>query len=161
MVFVICVTLQVLTRYIPFISLYWTGDVAKYSFIWAVFMGAAVMVSKSSHFSMTFIIEKFPPLILKICNLFNQLLIFVFGVMMTFYGYSLTLSFWGWSFQSLPLLDQQYLWAAVPVCGATIAIYSLFNMYELLRNPPEEGESDMVTKLLEAEQYEVSNDFKR
>src|SRR5699024_10714296 len=51
------IVFQIVTRYLG-ISVIWTEEVANYSFVWAVFMGAAIMVNRREHFSFDFLIQK-------------------------------------------------------------------------------------------------------
>ena len=44
-IFLVTVVIQMLTRYLG-ISAIWTEDVAMYSFIWSIFMGASIMVAQ-------------------------------------------------------------------------------------------------------------------
>lgn len=133
-IFVLSIILQVLTRYVSFISIYWTEEVARYSFIWAIFMGSAIMVRQNGHFAMDFLIEKLSVLKVKWINIFNQFLISVFGFLMLYYGYLLVQNFWGWTFNTIPIINQQFAWAAVPISGFMIIIYSLYNIFDILRN---------------------------
>lgn len=141
-IFLFAVIIQVLTRYLPIFSAPWTEEVATYSFIWAVFMGAAVMVRYQEHFSMGFIVEKMPDNIQKIIRVLNHTIIFTFGIVMVYYGYILTENFWGWSLSSLPTFKQGYVWMSIPVSGITIAIYSLQNLIDtiIVPNKHEGGE---------------------
>jgi TRAP-type transport system small permease protein len=57
LIFFAAIMVQIITRHLG-ISVIWTEEVANYSFIWSVFMGASVMVSKREHFSFDFLIGK-------------------------------------------------------------------------------------------------------
>src|SRR2546430_6415236 len=50
-VLIIPVTLQVVSRYTPFIPSYiWTEEMARFLFIWAIMIGAMVGVREAQHF---------------------------------------------------------------------------------------------------------------
>jgi TRAP-type C4-dicarboxylate transport system permease small subunit len=50
-ILVIPVTLQIISRYTPFIPSYiWTEEMARFLFIWTIMIGAMVGVRESSHF---------------------------------------------------------------------------------------------------------------
>ena len=57
--FVFAVILQVATRYIPWFSWLWTEQIANYTFIWSVMMGAPLGVRNKEHFSLTVLTERF------------------------------------------------------------------------------------------------------
>ncbi|MBR3118235.1 MAG: TRAP transporter small permease subunit, partial [Oceanobacillus sp.] len=56
-IFFLVIMLQIVTRHLG-ISVIWTEEVANYSFIWGIFMGAAVMVNRREHFNFDFLIRK-------------------------------------------------------------------------------------------------------
>lgn len=131
--FVIAISLQVATRYIPGFTWLWTEQIANYSFIWSMMMGAAVAVRTKQHFVLSILLEKLKETTAWVINIFIQGLVCFFGVLFTFYGLKLTVDFWNWSLTSLPQVTQGYFWMALPACGITITIYALFNIYELLK----------------------------
>jgi len=49
--FTVVVAYQVFSRYVEFVPrFFWTEEVARFSFIWMLFLGAAVAVRRQSHF---------------------------------------------------------------------------------------------------------------
>jgi TRAP-type C4-dicarboxylate transport system permease small subunit len=130
--FVVAVILQVATRYVPGFSWLWTEQIANYSFIWSVMMGAAVGVRNKQHFFLSVLTDRLKSKIAWLNRIHIQALIGVFGVFLSYYGVILTKSFWNWSLTSLPQVRQGYFWMALPVCGITIGIYAFYNVYELI-----------------------------
>ena len=129
--FVFAVILQVATRYIPGFSWLWTEQIANYSFIWSIMMGAAVRVRNKQHFFLSVLTDRFKGKTAWLNNIYIQGLIGIFGVFLSYYGVVLTKSFWNWSLTSLPQVKQGYFWMALPVCGITMGIYAFYNAYEL------------------------------
>ena len=129
-VFLICIVVQVLTRYVPFIKITWTEEIAVYSFIWAILMGAAVELKRNEHFSFEVLrgsLKGFPKLMLE---LVIYALILAFGVYLTWCGYNLTNKFWSWTLTSLPGVSQRYTWSSLIVCGATMVFYCINGIFE-------------------------------
>ena len=66
------VILQVFTRYVLKIPLYWTDEVARYCMIWAAFLGAALGISQGVHTSVqwftSFLPERIKSLVAIISN---------------------------------------------------------------------------------------------
>lgn len=131
LMFIVFVILQVMTRYVPGFTALWTEEAAKYSFIWSVMLGAAVMVRHKAHFSMGVIAEKLKGKWAFLNQLFIHLLIAAFGLIMTYYGYKLTKQFWNWNVNSLPSLSQRYIWMCLPISGFTMFLYSIDNLVDL------------------------------
>ncbi|MBZ4655312.1 MAG: C4-dicarboxylate transport system permease small protein [Peptococcaceae bacterium] len=129
-IFIIAVILQVATRYVPGFTALWTEQIANYSFIWAVLMGASVGVRNKEHFNMSFLADRLKGKVALANNILIQVMIGCFGIFIAYYGIELTKTFWNWSVNSLPQLKQRYVWMVMPVCGITMAIYAFYNAYE-------------------------------
>jgi len=138
--FVLAVTLQVATRYIPGFSWLWTEQIANYSFIWSVLMGAAVGVRQKQHFFLSVLTDRLQGKTAWVDGTLVEVLIGLFGVFLLYHGVALTKSFWGWSLTALPQVRQGWFWLALPICGATISIYAFYNVYELLNERRNEVE---------------------
>jgi TRAP-type C4-dicarboxylate transport system permease small subunit len=138
--FVLAVILQVATRYIPGFSWLWTEQIANYSFIWSVLMGAAVGVRRKQHFFLSVLTDGLKGKTAWLNSTLVQVLIGLFGVFLLYHGVALTKSFWGWSLTALPQVRQGWFWLALPICGATISIYAFYNVYELRLERRNEGE---------------------
>ncbi|WP_059103025.1 TRAP transporter small permease [Shouchella shacheensis] len=126
-VFVVCIILQLVSRYVPNITILWAAEVATYAFVWTVFLGAAVMVKHQEHFKVDFLFDKLSGLSLLIVQLISHVLIAAFGLMMTVYGSMLAKLFWEWTVNTLPELQQGYLWLVLPISGVAMMIFSLGN----------------------------------
>lgn len=136
-VFIVCIILQVLTRYVPGFSVAWTEEIARYSFIWSMLLGASAMVKSRAHYNMGIISDNLKGRLGRANKLFIHSLVALFGVMMTYYGYELTVQFWNWSINSLPVLSQRYIWMVLPVSGFTMCLYSIGNIWEEIVSPQE------------------------
>lgn len=128
--FIVCVILQVLTRYIPGFSVAWTEDIARYSFVWSMLLGASAMVKSKSHYSMGVIADKLQGRLALANKLFVHSIVAIFGAAIAYYGFELTMQFWNWSINSLPVLSQRYIWISLPISGFTMFLYSIGNMWE-------------------------------
>lgn len=142
-VFFICVLLQILTRYVPFIKVSGTEDISVYSFIWSTFLGAAVMTRKKQHFSFTFFNERAEgKLSGLIMNLIIHGLIIGFGFYVAYYGVELTMKFSKWTLTSLPNVSQGWTWSALMVGGISITIFSIANFIEVIQNYKKKGDTE-------------------
>ena len=54
------VILQVLFRYILFMPLGWSEEMARYLMTWLVFLGASIASIKGEHLAITFLLDKLP-----------------------------------------------------------------------------------------------------
>jgi TRAP-type C4-dicarboxylate transport system permease small subunit len=130
MIFLLCIVIQILTRYVPFIKIMGTEEISVYCFIWATLMGTAVMVRKNGHFAFDFFRGKVKKLPKLVTETFIQACMIAFSVYISWCGVQLTRQFWNWSLTSLPNVSQRYTWSSLIVCGITMAFYSLCDILQ-------------------------------
>lgn len=123
-IFFIAILIQIITRYLG-VSVIWTEEVANYSFIWAIFMGAAVVVNRREHFSFDFLTQKLFGKKRAGLLLLIDLIVALFAFFITLYGYEAVSTFWNYNWLSLPELKMGYIWIAIPIMGITMLIYSV------------------------------------
>jgi TRAP-type C4-dicarboxylate transport system permease small subunit len=88
---VIIVFTQVFMRYVLGESLTWSEEVARYLFIWMIYVGVSYGVQKEKHLG----VDAFPLLFEKkgriIIDMIASFSFFVFAVVMTYYGFDIVL----------------------------------------------------------------------
>lgn len=125
LLFLLAIVTQMVTRYAGIVAT-WTEDVAKYSFIWAVFMGASAMVYEKKHFAFTALQDSLKSQrSIKILSIVISVLMIVFCVLMAIYGIKLTKQFWNYTWVNVPEFKRGVTWLCVPVAGFTSVIYLL------------------------------------
>lgn len=120
---------QVITRYFLKIPLVWSEELARYLFMWTIFLGSAVAVGNKGHVVIDFVIRLVPEKYMPYNELLVNSIIVVYLVFMT---YS--------SFQVLPVVQSSltsalgisyaYVYAALPVSCIIMAIYLLRNFID-------------------------------
>jgi TRAP-type transport system small permease protein len=123
LIFFAAIMVQIITRHLG-ISVIWTEEVANYSFIWSVFMGASVMVSKREHFSFDFLIGKLKGKSKLSLLIVIDAVILLFSFALFYYGIETVQNFWNYNWTSIPELKMGYVWISIPIMGATMMIYS-------------------------------------
>ncbi|SFK08970.1 TRAP-type C4-dicarboxylate transport system, small permease component [Halobacillus dabanensis] len=131
--FFITIVIQVLTRFTG-ISAIWTEEVATYSFIWSVFMGAAVMLNRREHFQFDFLLKKLKGKGKNSLYLVNDLILLVFTFGIFYFGIQAVQNFWGYEWVSLEFMKMGYVWISVPIMGATMFIYTLAHIFRNVKN---------------------------
>lgn len=123
MIFLFTVVFQMLSRYAG-VAATWTEDVSMYSFIWAVFMGAAAMVYENRHFAFTSISDMMKNEKAKsVLAIIIYAVMFVFAVLMVYYGYKVAKQFWNYTWINIPSFKRGPTWLCLPICGLTSCIY--------------------------------------
>lgn len=131
-IFFIVIIIQIATRYMG-IPVIWTEEVANYSFIWAVFMGASVMVNRREHFSFDFLLKKLRGKSKTSLSIFNDGVLILFNVAIFYYGIEAVQNFWNYNWVSLPMLKMRYVWISVPIMGLTMAIYASAHLVQTIQ----------------------------
>lgn len=128
-IFFIAIMIQIVSRHMG-VSIIWTEEVANYSFIWSVFMGAAVMVNKREHFSFDFLKLKLKGTKKTGLTLLIDSIVLLFAVALLYYGIQAASTFWNYNWVALPGMKMGYVWIVLPFTGLTMAIYTLNHLFE-------------------------------
>ncbi|WP_246202506.1 TRAP transporter small permease [Virgibacillus doumboii] len=136
--FFIVIMIQITTRHLG-IAAIWTVEVANYSFIWAIFMGAAVMVNRREHFNFDFLTKKLKGKPRILLSIFNDLILLLFNTAIFYYGIKVVQNFWNYNWTSLPEMKMGYVWISIPIMGATMIIYTLSHLAKHVKTWKEEG----------------------
>ncbi len=132
-VFFITIVIQVITRYMG-VSAIWTEEVATYSFIWAVFMGASVMLNRREHFKFDLLLNKLTGKSKKSLFLINDFILLLFSIGLFYLGIEAVQNFWNYTWVSIPELKMGYVWISIPIMGGTMVIYTFAHILRNVRN---------------------------
>lgn len=125
---------QVVTRYVFKMPLTWSEEIARYMFIWLIFLGSAIAVGKKSHIIIDIAITHIPEKFATYTNMLVNVLIVIYIVVITYSGF-LVLPVVTSSFSSALQISYVYIYAAVPVSGLISLVYLwdglLFDMKKL------------------------------
>jgi TRAP-type C4-dicarboxylate transport system permease small subunit len=116
--------LGVFSRYVLFSTFTWYDEIARICFVWMVFLGAAVGVKRGAHFGLHLLVDKLGPLAKRSAALLTPLVIIAFSIVLIVQGWAL-MEFG--QFQSTPVmgLSKTWVYAAIPVSGLLMILYSL------------------------------------
>lgn len=127
--FLVATLIQIFARYVK-MSVLWTEEIATFSFVYAVFMGAAVMVRHKEHFAFNVLIEKLSPKKGSIMKIFNNLVMIVFLGFLTYYSKTLVTTFWNYNWIVLTNMKMGYIWISLPITFITMLIYLIEDLIE-------------------------------
>lgn len=139
--FLVTIISQIILRYLK-ISAMWTEDVIKNSFIWAVFMGASVMVNHKEHFSFTSLADKLTGDKKIIHNIFISAIMLIFTIATTYYGYIVTDKFWNYQWTNIPNFRMGWIWLCLPISGITMTLYLISQIVENIKILKKEIKND-------------------
>jgi TRAP-type C4-dicarboxylate transport system permease small subunit len=91
LLFVILSNVQVITRYIlpPDYTIVWTEEIARYLFIWCMYIGISWCIKDDSHLKVDMIKLVISPKAHRALEIVISLVIVAFSAVMIFYGYKI------------------------------------------------------------------------
>jgi TRAP-type C4-dicarboxylate transport system permease small subunit len=121
--------LQVFTRYVLNDPLSWTEEVARYSYVYIVFLGSSAAITHRTHVGIDFVVKATPRRVQWAVAFAVNLLILFTLANLVYWGYRAALRQW-----TLPLvvLDVPYTWVyiVVPITAALMTLRTIAVMRE-------------------------------
>ena len=127
--------LGVFSRYVLFSTFTWYDEIARACFVWVVFLGAAVGVKRGAHFGLHLVIDMLSERARRLAAFVTPLVIIAFSSVLVVQG----LEFMEFGrFQQLPVMgiSKDWIYAAMPVGGLLMIVYSLRNLWRAARARP-------------------------
>lgn len=81
-----CVLLQVFSRYVYDLGVHWTEEVAAYSMVWAVYLGAVVGIRHHFHIRMLLLVQKLPRFLGLPFVILGDVVWMIFNLLMVVYA---------------------------------------------------------------------------
>lgn len=130
---IISCVLQVFTRFILNSSLSWTEELARYSFIWANLLGAALCTKSKSNATVSVVTENISNKNRKKLSLIINILTILIGAILIVFGSKVA---WAVRTQLSPALriSMAFVYMAAPIFGALITFYSIYDIYMNMTN---------------------------
>jgi len=131
---VLLVTWQVFTRFVLNNPSTFSEELAKYCFVWLVLFGAAFVFGENGHMRIEFIQDMLPTKFKIVVQIFIEVCIIIFSALVLLNGGS-TITKLAWVQLSPALqIPVGYLYMVMPICGAVIIFYCLYNIYIILKH---------------------------
>ncbi|WP_375334800.1 TRAP transporter small permease [Arenibacter sp. ARW7G5Y1] len=111
----------VVSRYIFNTSFYWSDEIARYCFVWLIFLSAALAVKEKQHIRVTYFIDLLPDNVRKNIILLGQLLFLFFLIFLVISGFIWVLELKNSNSPALGLPLNIVLYSALPV-GSLLSI---------------------------------------
>ena len=136
-ILVICVSLQVAGRYIPFIPRYlWTVEFANFSLIWLIFLGSIVAVKEEKHFYVNFFFKVLNKHMFLITRIFYYFIMYSVSAIFICYGYRYFLM--GYIQKSdLTGINLGFVYVTAPLAGLSWFFFLSYNLFKELKKDKE------------------------
>lgn len=131
---------QVLLRYVLRTSLPWTEEMARYLFVWLVFIATSVCVKKQAHLGIDFLIIRLPQEVQRHFYTLSLVLSLAFSIVVVYKGYDL-LSRSGDQISPMLHVPMSFVYIIIPVSYMVICLVLLWQVYNSVRikNFPSDG----------------------
>ncbi len=119
---------QILARDIFVISSMWTEELARFLFVWIVFLGAATLIDGNEHIRIAILIDRLPLAVSRMIRVVSNLLILAFGVIFVWSAYLNFLNNWDFYAPSMDWMRLSYLYLGLLISGVLTIWYLLVNL---------------------------------
>lgn len=132
----IIIAFQVLMRYGFQSSLSWSEEIARYLFIWLIYIGISYGVKKSAHVSVTALDLALSDSARRVLKFISTVVFLIFAVIITYYGWQVCSKIMRLG-QEAPAtgIDMWIVYLAVPTGFALTCIRLLQRLYMLIKKP--------------------------
>ena len=113
--------------------LLWLQEVTSTFFIYGVFIGTAVAVRRNDHLYLSALTEKMSGAPRRFFEVFNRMVVLLVGLGLVWFGWQNVITGLG-SFRMPSMYPMSYLYFGIPVSGALVALFSLEQIANGLRN---------------------------
>lgn len=129
------ITLQICMRFIFGNSLSWSEELARYCFIWLIYIGIAYGVKLSRHITLDVVYDLVPDTLKKAFQLLSNLLVGAFALIVIYNSYLLIDQIASFGQTSAAMrLNMVYVYLSVPI-GMTLTIIRLIqNTIYIMKN---------------------------
>lgn len=119
---------QILARDIFIISSMWTEELARFLFVWIVFLGAATLIEDNAHIRISILTDRLPSAARRIIRISSNLLISAFCVIFLWSAYLNCLNNWKFYAPSMDWMRLSYLYLGLLISGILMLWYLLVNL---------------------------------
>lgn len=136
---IIIAALVVVTRYLPGIVVpTWSEDTILTCMVYMAMLSAALGLRKGSHIRMTALDKWLPDPVVWILDLFGNLVVSAFAVVMVVVGWQFSINMGSKGFYaSMPWLSKFWLYFPVPLSGVVTLMFEIEQICNLFRRKKE------------------------
>lgn len=118
-------------------SLVWYDELASVLLAWLTFYGSALASVKRAHIGCPEVVEQLSPALRRAVNIFSQLLVIAFFVLLGWMGVAIMPALVGESLVSLSWLPMNVVQSVIPISSVLILVGEVMHLADLLANRPE------------------------
>jgi len=141
---VVLIFVQVIMRYVFNNSLSWSEELARYIFIWQIWLGTGVGIRMKEQIRVEILVKKLSPAGAKWLNAIALTILLIFCIFLVINGYQLVLKIAGRNALSTALkIPLSYVYLSLPFSSAITSVYIIDQLVELFR-PAKEAKGGTI-----------------
>lgn len=119
---------QIVIRFLPGEVTVWSEEVARFLFVWIVFLGAATLVRDEEHIRIALITDRLSPTAGRIVRILSTLIIVPFVIFMMWGAYKNMIKQWGTFAPTVDWMRLGYVYLSLVLSGIIMLWYFIRNM---------------------------------
>lgn len=119
---------QVLARNVLHVTAVWPEELARFLFVFIVFLGSATLMESEEHIRISILSDRLSPWLLRWQRLFIQLVLVGFGVVFVWSAWGNVLNSWQFYSPSMSWFRMSYLYLILVFSGILTICYIILNM---------------------------------
>jgi TRAP-type C4-dicarboxylate transport system permease small subunit len=131
----LALSLQVVSRYVLGLPLAWTEELARYCFVWAVFIGASQVMRYREHIAITLLTDLLPHRLRQVIALMMNLLVIIFLAVCLWQGWIVALKVLPLSSVALDV-TMAAVYLPLPLASAVMIARVIADSWEVVRTGP-------------------------
>ena len=140
LVMVISILLQVFFRYVMNAPLYWSEEIARYAFVWLVFIGAAIASKRGAHIGVDYLVMHLPDVSRNILAIIVNLLVLFFIACVIYMSVGVIKSNMT-QLSPAMRIPMGYIYMAIPIGLGISSVYIIISLSTALQNTFRSGNS--------------------
>lgn len=127
-------------------ALSWYDELASIGLVWLTYYGSALAALRGAHIGVPGLVNAMPPKARLATTLFAEAMVFLFFILLAFYGFEVLVILQGEHMISLPEVPTQLTQSAIPVGAVLFMIAEALRLPEILRDARTTGFVDLEVK---------------
>lgn len=128
---------QVISRYVFNYTPYFGEELARYLFVWVVFLSLPLVARYGGHMAIETLTSRVKGATLKFLNIMADIFTIVFMGIMVWYGIVMVMRT---TYQTSPamMIPMSWVYVVIPFGCAIMLVYSIANLVDVLKTPADE-----------------------
>jgi TRAP-type C4-dicarboxylate transport system permease small subunit len=123
---------QIVARFLPGESTVWSEEVARFVFVWIVFLGAGTLMRDEEHIRIGVLTDRLGRISGRVFRILSAILVIPFLLVLTWGGYLNMIQQWNTFAPTVDWLRLGYVYLSLVISGVLMLFYLLRSLYRNL-----------------------------